>query len=183
MTAHGMQATLKFSLSFTIVYIEKGQAGTLKFVSLKYVFTLNETQFSELEKLLGIMWLLIMCKIENMKISFIVWNKNLCYTLLCLCCSLSSKPVLCWVSAAPVISVPPQDVQNFTGNDVIFGCEVSAYPMPHLEWKKKGNKMFLPGDDAHISVQVKLAFTVTYDLERGVRVLSSKFLLQHTVRL
>lgn len=83
----------------------------------------------------------------------------------CLCCSLSSKPVLCWVSAAPVISVPPQDVQNFTGNDVIFGCEVSAYPMPHLEWKKKGNKMFLPGDDAHISVQVKFAFTVTYDLE------------------
>uniref|UniRef100_A0A8B9MC71 Kazal-type serine protease inhibitor domain-containing protein 1 n=1 Tax=Accipiter nisus TaxID=211598 RepID=A0A8B9MC71_9AVES len=60
--------------------------------------------------------------------------------------------------SAPVISMPPQDVQNFTGNDVIFGCEVSAYPMPHLEWKKKGNKMFLPGDDAHISVQVKLEF-------------------------
>lgn len=179
MTAHGTQATLKFSLSFTIVCIEKGQAGTLKFVSLKYLFTLNETQFSELEKLLGI----IMCKIENMKISFIVWNKNLRYMLLCLCCSLSSKPVLCWVSAAPVISMPPQDVQNFTGNDVIFGCEVSAYPMPHLEWKKKGNKMFLPGDDAHISVQVKFAFTVTYDLEWGVGVLSSKFLLQHTVRL
>nr|XP_047920721.1 kazal-type serine protease inhibitor domain-containing protein 1-like isoform X2 [Anser cygnoides] len=58
--------------------------------------------------------------------------------------------------SAPVISMPPQDVQNFTGNDVIFGCEVSAYPMPHLEWKKKGNKMFLPGDDAHISVQVHL---------------------------
>lgn len=72
MTAHGTQATLKFSLSFTIVCIEKGQAGTLKFVSLKYVFTLNETQFSKLEKLLGIMWLLIMCKTENMKISFIV---------------------------------------------------------------------------------------------------------------
>ncbi|KFP69045.1 Kazal-type serine protease inhibitor domain-containing protein 1, partial [Cariama cristata] len=57
--------------------------------------------------------------------------------------------------SAPVISMPPQDVQNFTGNDVIFVCEVSAYPMPHLEWKKKGNKMFLPGDDTHISVQVK----------------------------
>uniref|UniRef100_A0A8B9CV97 Ovomucoid n=1 Tax=Anser brachyrhynchus TaxID=132585 RepID=A0A8B9CV97_9AVES len=55
--------------------------------------------------------------------------------------------------SAPVISMPPQDVQNFTGNDVIFGCEVSAYPMPHLEWKKKGNKMFLPGDDAHISAR------------------------------
>ncbi|KAM8798886.1 kazal-type serine protease inhibitor domain-containing protein 1-like [Eudromia elegans] len=57
--------------------------------------------------------------------------------------------------SAPVISVPPQDTQNFTGNDIIFGCEVSAYPMPHLEWKKKGNKMFLPGDDAHISVQAR----------------------------
>ncbi|KAM7101455.1 kazal-type serine protease inhibitor domain-containing protein 1-like [Ciconia maguari] len=57
--------------------------------------------------------------------------------------------------SAPVISMPPQDVQNFTGNDVIFGCEVSAYPMPHLEWKKKGNKMFLPGDDTHISVQAR----------------------------
>nr|XP_008114018.1 PREDICTED: kazal-type serine protease inhibitor domain-containing protein 1 [Anolis carolinensis] len=57
--------------------------------------------------------------------------------------------------AAPVISLSPQDTQNFTGNDVIFGCEVSAYPMPHLEWKKKGNKMFLPGDDAHISIQAR----------------------------
>nr|XP_060642216.1 kazal-type serine protease inhibitor domain-containing protein 1-like isoform X1 [Anolis sagrei ordinatus] len=57
--------------------------------------------------------------------------------------------------SAPVISLSPQDTQNFTGNDVIFGCEVSAYPMPHLEWKKKGNKMFLPGDDAHISIQAR----------------------------
>ncbi|KAM9128790.1 kazal-type serine protease inhibitor domain-containing protein 1-like [Pangshura tecta] len=57
--------------------------------------------------------------------------------------------------SAPVISLPPQDAQNFTGNDIIFGCEVSAYPMPHLEWKKKGNKMFLPGDDAHISIQAR----------------------------
>ncbi|XP_062981362.1 kazal-type serine protease inhibitor domain-containing protein 1-like [Elgaria multicarinata webbii] len=57
--------------------------------------------------------------------------------------------------SAPVISLPPQDTQNFTGNDIIFGCEVSAYPMPHLEWKKKGNKMFLPGDDAHISIQAR----------------------------
>lgn len=74
-------------------------------------------------------------------------------------CSLSSKAPLCWFFAAPVISMPPQDVQNFTGNDVIFGCEVSAYPMPHLEWKKKGSKMFLPGDDTHISVQVKPGFS------------------------
>lgn len=54
--------------------------------------------------------------------------------------------------------MPPQDAQNYTGNDVIFGCEVSAYPMPQLEWKKKGNKMFLPGDDTHVSVQVKLIY-------------------------
>ncbi|KAH0621895.1 hypothetical protein JD844_023617 [Phrynosoma platyrhinos] len=53
------------------------------------------------------------------------------------------------------------DTQNFTGNDVIFGCEVSAYPMPHLEWKKKGNKMFLPGDDAHISIQVGHTYKLT----------------------
>ncbi|XP_071426358.1 kazal-type serine protease inhibitor domain-containing protein 1-like isoform X2 [Pithys albifrons albifrons] len=58
--------------------------------------------------------------------------------------------------SAPVISMPPQDAQNYTGNDVIFGCEVSAYPMPHLEWKKKGNDMFLPGDDTHVSVQTHL---------------------------
>uniref|UniRef100_A0A8D0EEB1 Kazal-type serine protease inhibitor domain-containing protein 1 n=1 Tax=Salvator merianae TaxID=96440 RepID=A0A8D0EEB1_SALMN len=57
--------------------------------------------------------------------------------------------------SAPVISLPPRDTQNFTGNDIIFGCEVSAYPMPHIEWKKKGSKMFLPGDDAHISIQAR----------------------------
>nr|XP_020649332.1 kazal-type serine protease inhibitor domain-containing protein 1-like [Pogona vitticeps] len=57
--------------------------------------------------------------------------------------------------SGPVISLPPQDTQNFTGNDIIFGCEVSAYPMPHLEWKKRGSKRFLPGDDAHISIQAR----------------------------
>lgn len=66
-----------------------------------------------------------------------------------------SPKASCRFFAAPVISMPPQDAQNYTGNDVIFGCEVSAYPMPQLEWKKKGNKMFLPGDDTHLSVQVK----------------------------
>uniref|UniRef100_A0A8C3M6F9 Uncharacterized protein n=1 Tax=Geospiza parvula TaxID=87175 RepID=A0A8C3M6F9_GEOPR len=66
----------------------------------------------------------------------------------CVLCVLSPKAP-CWLFAAPVISMPPQDAQNYTGNDVIFGCEVSAYPMPQLEWKKKGNKMFLPGDDSH----------------------------------
>lgn len=78
---------------------------------------------------------------------------------MCLCsfvrCLLKHR---CRFFAAPVISMPPQDAQNYTGNDVIFGCEVSAYPMPQLEWKKKGNKMFLPGDDTHVSVQVKLIY-------------------------
>uniref|UniRef100_F7CCQ3 Ovomucoid n=1 Tax=Monodelphis domestica TaxID=13616 RepID=F7CCQ3_MONDO len=57
--------------------------------------------------------------------------------------------------SAPVISLAPEDTENFMGNDIIFRCEVSAYPIPHLEWKKKGNKIFLPGDDAHISIQVR----------------------------
>ncbi|XP_031805174.1 kazal-type serine protease inhibitor domain-containing protein 1-like [Sarcophilus harrisii] len=58
-------------------------------------------------------------------------------------------------SLAPVISLPPQNTQNFVGNDILFRCEVSAYPIPYLEWKKKGDKIFLPGDDAHISIQVR----------------------------
>ncbi|NWZ71395.1 KAZD1 protein, partial [Acrocephalus arundinaceus] len=61
----------------------------------------------------------------------------------------------CRFFAAPIISMPPQDAQNYTGSDVIFGCEVLAYPVPQLEWKKKGNKMFLPGDDTHVSVQAR----------------------------
>ncbi|XP_053575559.1 kazal-type serine protease inhibitor domain-containing protein 1-like [Bombina bombina] len=58
-------------------------------------------------------------------------------------------------AAAPFISIPPKDARNFTGNDIIFGCEVSAFPMPHLEWRKEGNNRYLPGDDAHISVQTR----------------------------
>lgn len=84
----------------------------------------------------------------------------------CVLCVLSPKEP-CWLFAAPVISMPPQDAQNYTGNDVIFGCEVSAYPMPQLEWKKKGNKMFLPGDDTHVSIQVKLEFNFAYSLGTG----------------
>uniref|UniRef100_UPI00398E7464 kazal-type serine protease inhibitor domain-containing protein 1-like n=1 Tax=Pristiophorus japonicus TaxID=55135 RepID=UPI00398E7464 len=56
---------------------------------------------------------------------------------------------------APWIATPPRDVHNVTGNDIIFGCEVSAYPMALLEWRKKGNDNFLPGDDAHISIQAR----------------------------
>ncbi|XP_060692711.1 kazal-type serine protease inhibitor domain-containing protein 1-like isoform X1 [Hemiscyllium ocellatum] len=55
----------------------------------------------------------------------------------------------------PWITTPPRDVHNITGNDIIFGCEVLAYPMALVEWRKKGNENFLPGDDAHISIQAR----------------------------
>lgn len=54
----------------------------------------------------------------------------------------------------PQITSPPYDVWNVTGQDVIFGCEVFAYPMASIEWRKDGTEMLLPGDDPHISVQV-----------------------------
>jgi hypothetical protein len=41
-----------------------------------------------------------------------------------------------------------------SGQDVIFGCEVFAYPMASIEWRKDGLDIQLPGDDPHISVQV-----------------------------
>ncbi|MGH0116435.1 UNVERIFIED_CONTAM: hypothetical protein FKN15_017085 [Acipenser sinensis] len=63
--------------------------------------------------------------------------------------------VICFSPAVPLISRAPRDLQNYTGNDIVFGCEVSAYPMAHLGWRKKGKETFLPGDDAHISVQVR----------------------------
>lgn len=107
------------------------------------------------------MWLFIICEMVkgNLVLSHKIGINVIRFRVCVVFCSLSSKAPLCWFFAAPVISMPPQDVQNFTGNDVIFGCEVSAYPMPHLEWKKKGSKMFLPGDDTHISVQVKPGFS------------------------
>lgn len=37
---------------------------------------------------------------------------------------------------------------------MIFGCEVFAYPMASIEWRKDGLDIQLPGDDSHISVQV-----------------------------
>ncbi|XP_051870599.1 kazal-type serine protease inhibitor domain-containing protein 1-like [Pristis pectinata] len=56
---------------------------------------------------------------------------------------------------APWIATPPRDTHEIAGNDVIFSCEVSAYPMALVEWRKKGNEDFLPGDDVHISVQAR----------------------------
>uniref|UniRef100_A0A8C5UL95 Ig-like domain-containing protein n=1 Tax=Malurus cyaneus samueli TaxID=2593467 RepID=A0A8C5UL95_9PASS len=84
---------------------------------------------------------------NNLMVSFAAGINVTCFSL----CSFVHRFLKhrCRFFAAPVISMPPQDAQNYTGNDVIFVCEVSAYPMPQLEWKKKGNKMFLPGDDTH----------------------------------
>lgn len=48
----------------------------------------------------------------------------------------------------------PYDLWHVTGQDVIFGCEVFAYPMASIEWRKDGLDIQLPGDDPHISVQV-----------------------------
>nr|XP_020500653.2 kazal-type serine protease inhibitor domain-containing protein 1-like [Labrus bergylta] len=60
----------------------------------------------------------------------------------------------------PCISVPhilqgPRNLSNYTGNDALFGCEVSAYPLPNLSWRKKGLENTLPGDDPHMSVQTR----------------------------
>ncbi|XP_050933987.1 kazal-type serine protease inhibitor domain-containing protein 1 [Lates calcarifer] len=56
--------------------------------------------------------------------------------------------------SAPRILQGPRNLSNYTGNDIVFACEVSAYPLPNLNWRKKGRGNFLPGDDPHISVQV-----------------------------
>ncbi|XP_038629883.1 kazal-type serine protease inhibitor domain-containing protein 1-like [Scyliorhinus canicula] len=55
----------------------------------------------------------------------------------------------------PQIISPPFNIWNITGEDVIFGCEIFAYPMAAIEWRKDGEEMFLPGDDPHISVQFR----------------------------
>uniref|UniRef100_A0A3B4UFU8 Kazal-type serine protease inhibitor domain-containing protein 1-like n=2 Tax=Seriola dumerili TaxID=41447 RepID=A0A3B4UFU8_SERDU len=57
--------------------------------------------------------------------------------------------------SAPRILQGPRNLSNYTGNDIVFGCEVSAYPLPNLNWKKTGSDNFLPGDDPHISVQAR----------------------------
>ncbi|XP_029350170.1 kazal-type serine protease inhibitor domain-containing protein 1-like [Echeneis naucrates] len=57
--------------------------------------------------------------------------------------------------SAPRILQGPRNRSNYIGNDIVFGCEVSAYPLPNLHWKKMGSDHFLPGDDPHISVQVR----------------------------
>ncbi|KAL0978954.1 hypothetical protein UPYG_G00178410 [Umbra pygmaea] len=53
----------------------------------------------------------------------------------------------------PIIKVPPQNLVNVTGSSVVFLCEVFAFPMALIEWKKDGKEIILPGDDPNISVQ------------------------------
>ncbi|MGH0128807.1 UNVERIFIED_CONTAM: hypothetical protein FKN15_052138 [Acipenser sinensis] len=56
---------------------------------------------------------------------------------------------------APFIATPPRDIVNVEGSDVIFGCEVSSFPMAIVEWRKEGNSIFLPADDSHMAVQAR----------------------------
>ncbi|KAK3540009.1 hypothetical protein QTP70_022801 [Hemibagrus guttatus] len=53
----------------------------------------------------------------------------------------------------PVIKVPPRNLVNVTGSSAVFLCEVFAFPMALVEWRKEGKEDVLPGDDPHISVQ------------------------------
>ncbi|XP_023258389.1 kazal-type serine protease inhibitor domain-containing protein 1-like isoform X1 [Seriola lalandi dorsalis] len=55
----------------------------------------------------------------------------------------------------PIIKVPPQSQVNGTGSSLVFLCEVFAFPMALVEWRKEGRDVILPGDDPHISVQVQ----------------------------
>ncbi|XP_067087030.1 kazal-type serine peptidase inhibitor domain 3 [Osmerus mordax] len=53
----------------------------------------------------------------------------------------------------PIIKVPPQNLVNQTGSTMVFLCEVFAFPMALIEWRKEGEDVILPGDDPHVSVQ------------------------------
>lgn len=48
---------------------------------------------------------------------------------------------------------------NGTGSSLVFLCEVFAFPMALVEWRKEGRDVVLPGDDPHISVQVQYSHT------------------------
>ncbi|XP_044231863.1 kazal-type serine protease inhibitor domain-containing protein 1-like [Thunnus albacares] len=71
-----------------------------------------------------------------------------------------SNTTLKFTRRGPCFSVPrilrgPKDLSKYTGVDIVFTCEVSAYPLPNLNWKKKGSDNYLPGDDPHVSVQAR----------------------------
>ncbi|NP_001116791.1 Kazal-type serine peptidase inhibitor domain 3 precursor [Danio rerio] len=53
----------------------------------------------------------------------------------------------------PIIKVAPHNLVNVTGSSIAFLCEVFAFPMALVEWRKEGKEVILPGDDPHISVQ------------------------------
>lgn len=53
-----------------------------------------------------------------------------------------------------MIKVAPQDQVNGSGSIMLLLCEVFAFPMALVEWRKDGRDVVLPGDDPHISVQV-----------------------------
>ncbi|XP_053277522.1 kazal-type serine protease inhibitor domain-containing protein 1 [Pleuronectes platessa] len=53
----------------------------------------------------------------------------------------------------PVIKVGPRSQVDGTGSSLVFLCEVFAFPMALVEWRKEGRDVVLPGDDPHISVQ------------------------------
>ncbi|XP_042370902.1 kazal-type serine protease inhibitor domain-containing protein 1-like [Plectropomus leopardus] len=55
--------------------------------------------------------------------------------------------------SVPIIKVPPHSQVNGTGSSLVFLCEVFAFPMALVEWRKEGRDVVLPGDDPHISVQ------------------------------
>ncbi|KAM3595566.1 uncharacterized protein V6R79_025296 [Siganus canaliculatus] len=65
------------------------------------------------------------------------------------------KRALYAAQMAPRIRQGPRNLSSSVGNDIVFSCEVSAFPLPVLSWKKTGIDHFLPGDDPHISVQVR----------------------------
>ncbi|KAM4615703.1 kazal-type serine peptidase inhibitor domain 3 [Polymixia lowei] len=53
----------------------------------------------------------------------------------------------------PIIKVPPVSQVNESGSSLVLLCEVFAFPMALVEWRKEGQEVILPGDDPHISVQ------------------------------
>ncbi|KAL0969250.1 hypothetical protein UPYG_G00224480 [Umbra pygmaea] len=57
--------------------------------------------------------------------------------------------------SVPRVSRAPRDRSDYTGNHIVFGCEVSGFPLPNLSWKRQGSGNFLPGDKPHISVQTR----------------------------
>ncbi len=57
--------------------------------------------------------------------------------------------------------MPPHNLVNVTGSSIAFLCEVFAFPMALVEWRKDGKEVILPGDDPHIFVQVKYFQTET----------------------